>query len=318
MENLYDKIFYDDIIPPKSFIYEICKKEQISKEKLNYDPNDILNECKYNLSPTYNGDLLNYLTIANTAFISHYGYNINEKFFEVLKNTNIYFEKGEADNIAEKYDLYADADCLGYYFPAEPINVFKDYSNKKEKANIVVSRNQTYIDSLNTLIHELRHALTSDSYYMSKDIYYLRQGLCEQFLTEKYDTDVLSNILDEVFNCHFSDNMVTEVLKYKKANIDDIELKKILNSFKTYIKTGLYYKDAYDIARIITYPLIKNEELTNLADKVAMNGNLFELNDYFTNRDVDYIEYSNLLDDFFEEEKEENIYKIKQMSRKLL
>lgn len=282
---------------------------------------------KYN----YNDYLIYLLSIIQISLNDLYGKEINDLFYGVLNDVEIIMGRGRTDKLAKKYGCNVDSTTEGVFTNRDPKNLFtSDLYFPKDK--IIMgdkSRNYTMnnIDRLDTLIHELRHALSArlnTNRYMNDRIFYKRCGLNETYYL-KYSNDNynVANILDEVFNVYFTNVLVSNILNYKYNNIDKYHIRRIINELEHFPNES-YQSGAYDFEVKLCKPLLFNKELLKKANYAAINGKLGSFKDLFD----DYYDYADELEELSDdnvimysndsERKEEYINKVKEFKIKTL
>lgn len=250
----------------------------------------------------YNEELITILTLIQISLNDLYGKKINDIFYNVMDKNHIYLEKGHTYELCQKYGIEETSPYVsGFYTMDKPKNLFtknmKIVNQKIFIGDTMFGHKVPKIDILETLIHELRHALTSvkeTNYYVDKELFYIRSGLSE-FYYKKGEDDpyVFGNMIDEVFNVYFTDILVNNILNYKKNNIDRNEFKKYLYSLKNYATNGgVYESTSYDLEKLICKPLFFNKEIVQSANYSAMTGDL----DAFASNFENYTDYIDLLD----------------------
>ena len=247
----------------------------------------------------YSEELITILTLIQISLNDLYGKNINDIFYTVMDKNRIYLEKGHTYEVCQKYGLEeTNPNISGFYTINKPINLFEKNTKKVDQkiyiGNKMYGKKVPKIELLETLIHELRHALTStknNNYYLDKNNYYIRCGLTEYFFKKGNENPyAFAVIIDEIFNVYFTDILVNNILNYKNNNIDRTEFKKYLYSLKQFAK--VYESTSYDLEKLICKPLFFNKKIVKTANYAAMTGDIDAFADNFYN----YEDYVNFLD----------------------
>ena len=218
-----------------------------------------------------------------------------------MDKNHIYLEKGSTNDLCKKYGIEEVGPyVLGFYTMDRPENLFTKNLKIVDK-NILIGDTMfghkiSKIDLLDTLVHELRHALTSvkdTNYYIDKNTFFTRSGLSEFFYGRNEDDDfIFGSMIDEVFNVYFTDTLVNNILNYKKNNIDLLEFKKYLHALNYNSNKRAYESFSYYLEKLICKPLFFNKNIVESANYAAITGDI----DAFSGNFENYEDYVNLLD----------------------
>lgn len=201
----------------------------------NMDINNKIKEIKTRIKDItknfpYTEYEINILTICYLT-IASIDNDITDILDEVLSRIFILFNYGEFDEFLEYLGLDLE-EGGGFVVPGFDLTKKDNYEfiyiniNKTKEAG---EFNIGYL--LLYLIHELKHAINGivNSYRRSNDSAYLISGLNEyEYEVNKETSDIL---LDEAFNCFITDVYLEQLSIIKKHNIEDEEIKSILNGF---------------------------------------------------------------------------------------
>ena len=324
-----DIIHYDNYEGPKLKPIDkmLHSNEELNKQIFNYYGylQDI--KKKYN----YSDNLISLLTLIQISLNDLYGKKINDIFYKVLSDVEIIIKKGNTNSICKKLGYKVDSSVMGLYTNNDPMNLFTPnlYYPKDQiiMGTKLKSKKISDIDMTDTLIHELRHALTSylnTNKYINKEIFYKRSGISEYYFFKDEDEMIaLGMLLDEVFNVYFTDVLINNILNYKNNYIDKANIRKILSYIK-YCSKDPYESTAYDFEVALCKPLLVNKDIIDLANHAALTGEMDQFKDLFN----DYDEYVDLLDElsdlsyltkkFNDEEREDYYNKIKEFKKETL
>jgi len=191
----------------------------------------------------YNTFEINMLTICYLA-ISSIDNDITDILDETLSRIFILFNYGGFDDFLNDLGIGLD-EGGGFIVSGFDLNGKDNY----EFIYINVNKTKDFLDGdinisnfLCYLIHELKHALNEivNSYKKIDGNTYFYTGLS----TYKYDSNCQDlTLLDEAFNCFITDIYLEQIFNLKNVNIEDSEIKRILDSYD-YDCQGIYPYDS--------------------------------------------------------------------------
>ena len=135
---------------------------------------------------------------------------------------------------------------------------------------IFVKTNKNPIDTQETLIHELRHALNAYYYYQNKiddNKYMIRTGLVENYLELKNKELILTKKgkgIEELFNSYISNLQLNDMLSIKNTN--NIILGNYMKKFKNPQPSGFYENCSYDFITRLSYPMLLCSDIVTYAN----------------------------------------------------
>jgi hypothetical protein len=299
MEDLEELVNYKEITQPilkpkKKITHTDCEINNLIRKYNGYLKD-------FQKKHDYNDELINMLTLIQISLNELYGKKINDIFYQVMDKNRIYLEEGHTYELCQKYGLEeTNPYVTGFYTMDKPKNLFtkktKIIDQKIFIGDTMFNQKLPKIDILETLIHELRHAITSvkeTNFYINKNLFYSRSGLSEFFYKKgEEDAYVYGSMIDEVFNVYFTDILMNNILNYKKNNIDRNDFKKYLYTLKNYSTNKVYESTAYDLEKLICKPLFLNKDIVQSANYAAITGDI----NAFANNFENYNYYINLLD----------------------
>ena len=257
------------------------------------------------------------LSIVKLSLNDLYGKEIDDLFYQVLNKVEIVIRNKRTDKLLHDYGYYdVSPSYLAAYTDCDPKNIFTP-NICWEKDYILIGNSSCYrlfnnLDIMENLVHEIRHALSSQrntNKYLNNKLFYKRCGLHEYFFRSDIDVTEKGIAMEEVFNAYFTDVLLNNILNYKYNKIDNSLLNIIVNRLEHNPKT--YYEGiGYKFTKEICKPLFFNKDIVEAAKNAALNGNFNDLFMLFRN----YYCYTDELDDImynFADEKKVNNFKIK-------
>ncbi len=252
---------------------------------------------------SYSDEIINILTLCYLA-ITTFDNEVEDILEEVLSTRYILVNSGEYDKMLKKYyplvDIYLDT-----YMPPS----FDD--NRVYKNDfIIISNNNTNgllsgntCNLLDSFIHEIKHAMNSIiNIYDNQKGY----GIFYCGLSEMNNEEIIYKMLDETFNSFMVKIYLNILAKLSKDNIQDEQIKKILESFNfkcyhySYSKETRLLEPLFCNAKL--FPLFYNAALYKdynvLFDELEpiFNGDTFYvlnslLDNYYNDIDCELLEY---------------------------
>ncbi|MEG0909863.1 MAG: hypothetical protein RSH78_05850 [Bacilli bacterium] len=245
--------------------------------------------------------LMDMLELINVALLEDNNKDIDYLFYQALNDVEIVVEARESNEIFKDYNIYGpNEDCSGMFTLPSPI--FNKYDITYQQSKILIGLLQegfpvTRINFLDTLTHELKHAINSinnSKIKVTDKMVYIRSGIAEFFMTNNGMGTSKSDLLDEVFNVYFTEKIIDQILSYKFYNLDNEFLKRI----HTRDITRNYFSEAYTFERELVYPLTQNKELLEIIKQACLSGELETLKQFFP---INYNAYNKKLDSLSEQ-----------------
>ena len=277
----------------KPFVDELC-------DKYNYDSN--IRHLLYLIVP---------------AFIIKYGHNKERIIHNTLKEVTIYKSNEQSKTVK------------GFFVAIPTI-----FNNKIEVKKHLVLNNYKSISLINlleTLIHELNHAINSYNNPMkiTNKYIYIRSGLTH-FIYDKNTLKSIkkdnSYILEEIINTKQTDDVINIIKEFDQNNT--------LISSTIFSINGetpnIYISDSYYLEGYICKEIINNRTFYKTLENLRLSGEVYNVKNWFDDiygRKGTYIEMINLLIEIIELEKslvnkklfkQPIINKIKNKSRRVL
>lgn len=252
----------------------------------------------------YDDEFINKLALMNVALKENY-IEIDELFYNTLMSTEIFTGRGSMKDLARKHEYIEDnPNIYGLYLYEDPRDVFKPDRPIYNPIILVAGKNGknklSKTDHYSALIHEIRHALTSQiatECFIDKNTYYRRIGLYE-ILTKKGEENYIScgDSIDEAFNENATEILINTILSYKNSCITNPTTLKILKQLKTNFEDGKYYSDAYINERYILRELFRNETVMDISNRAGYLGKLNEFHNLFPG----YVKYYDMFEKILE------------------
>ena len=283
--------------------YNENNKEKFNEEQLNNllkEKIGYLNDFKKQFG--YNQELVNKLALINVA-LKENGIEIDDLFYNTLRDTEIIMSDNVYEENLEEINKYTTADnkedLLGVYTYHTPTNLFTEnmyvQNSKIFLANKSHGKNLSDVMKLNLLIHEFRHALTSQNErysYLDENTFLKRSGIKSSiYKKDNKEINVFATMLNEAFNEHASVILTNTILDFKNKNIENKEINKMLKQFKKKFINRKFESGIYEYERNLIKPLLNNEKVFKLIDKASYSGDLYLLINFLA-------KYSTYCDDF--------------------
>lgn len=272
-EIIYHKIDFNKNFQPKDL-------PTISEEKIN----KLIKEIKGHLqSKCKDDELITYLTLTILSLKEQNGNMIDDLLEQIIDKCNIKVSSGTTNDLLLQNGYINDEDDQGLTIIDEPINLWNSNKIIYPKYNIFIGRdNYLEIEVLDTIIHEIRHVLTSikkPGKYKNRNTFIRRMGLAkyEYKRNSKEIQSILNDSLDEAFNTYYTEQLIYNILRYKNISIEDEKIKNYLKKIKNYYMSTNYYSYSYVLEKQLIAPLINNKELSKEINKQSFYGDIDSL-----------------------------------------
>ena len=304
--------------------FEDVQLNKMIKEKIGY-----LNDFKKQFG--YNQELINLLALINVAFKEN-NIEIDDLFYSTIRDTQIFTGKGDINDVIKLYNnnlnVNFDSNILASFSTFTNVDLFEnEFSLIKPKIFLVDDNKFQKNEKFNILIHELRHALTSQkksNYFLNEDTYYKRSGLEYCFIRKNIDQIYNFNLyFEEAFNEYSSIVLLNTILNYKNSKIENNEIIKLLHSIKGNLKNGHYNSSNYEDEREIIEPFLNKKEIVETLNKISFTGETHLLDSIIPNFD-EYSEDFDFVSDYhyndaktYDKEYHKKLLKLKSKSNEI-
>lgn len=265
----------------------------------------------------YDSNIRHLLYLIIPAFIIKYGMNKEKVIHNTLRDVKIY----KSNQISKQ--------VKGYYV-ARPINIGKNIEIIKHLV-LYNYESISLINLLETLIHELNHAINSynNTIKVTNKYIYLRTGLTHLI----YDKNTLesikkdnSYILEEIINTKQTDDIVNIIKGFDPNN-------SLISStiFSINGETPTVYKsESYILETFICKEIINNRTFIRTLENLRLSGEIYNVSSWFDDiygKKGTYKEMTNLLIQIINLERElstkkifknQIIYKIRNYSKRVM
>ncbi len=231
----------------------------------------------------YDENIKHLLYIIIPAFVIKYGVSREHIIINTFKDIRIM--------ITDRKDKHIKA-----FYSSKPI--LNNNSYKTLKFMVIQNySNISHIDLLDNLVHEFNHAVNSyiNEIRETKKYLYLRTGLTYR-IYNKNDLNFIkkdsSYILEEIINTKQTEEIIDIIKSYKNVNRDIENTIYAINSETSHkYNSNSYYLESY-----ICKQILNNKTFINTLANLRINGEIFDIPDWFDNIIGEKGTYRNLID----------------------
>ena len=244
-------------------------------------------EKKYidEISTRYNYDenIKHLLYIIIPAFIIKYGINKEQMILNTFKDIRIM--------ISNKKDKHIKA-----FYSSRPIRK----NNKYDTIKFMVIQNYdsiSHIELLDNLVHEFNHAINSyiNEIKETKNYLYLRTGLTYRVYNKnnlEFIKKHSSYLLEEIINTKQTEEIIDIIKSFDESNKDISNTIYAINSETNHnYSSNSYYLESYTCKQILD-----NKTFINTLGNLRINGEIYDIPDWFDNITGEKGSYKRLID----------------------
>ena len=274
-----------------------CSDEAVNN-LLNYSKAMINTINKNSICPE-NLRILQYVIFA--GMICYYGFEHINEIYNTFAKTKFTYDNVPVIEILKKYPNNI-GDILnyigdGYESPAFFQSNISVLGMNKFKINrsIYISSYSNYdpVQFLGDVLHEVNHIVNSINGFVvnhnSKIIF-----RCGVSLTDYQTQTTRGRILEETFNTLQTEEILNQILEFSKYNIDDIEIKSLLDEIRYAVDTKIECL-GYDYSVPIIRPLYENKKFNSILKERRLDGNVKYIRDEFDSNTCDGL-FNELMD----------------------
>lgn len=234
--------------------------------KYSDDIDRICNKYKYDVN------IKHLIKLILVLFITKYGIKNEKAIISCFENTKIIVNKAKR-TFEEAY----------FYRKLIYIDTYEIYKY------IVINefKKETYIDLIDTIIHEFNHVANSinNEIMIDEKYIYLRTGI--SYI--KYDKNDINNVigktqefvLEEIINTKQTEEIINLINNIDINNIRSIEFKNFISVIKNEIKEKTYSSKAYFLESKIMQDLLNNKTFISTLENLRFLGKINDIEDWF-------------------------------------